>query len=60
LDNAEDLALIKKYTYALNDFINNIFNHKMVFLADAKFEFGRNQYGRIMLADELSPDGIRL
>jgi phosphoribosylaminoimidazole-succinocarboxamide synthase len=56
----ESLDLIKSYTLAINDFLVKCFDRKMVHLADAKFEFGRNQHGRIMLADELSPDGMRL
>src|SRR3546814_1230067 len=46
-----------------NDFLCGLFAGVGIRLVDFKLEFGRiwdNDYGRIILADEISPDGCRL
>jgi phosphoribosylaminoimidazole-succinocarboxamide synthase len=47
----------------VNDFLCGLFAGVGIRLVDFKLEFGRvwdNDYGRIILADEISPDGCRL
>jgi phosphoribosylaminoimidazole-succinocarboxamide synthase len=47
----------------INDFMSGMFAGIGIKLVDFKLEFGRvwdNDYSRIILADEISPDGCRL
>ena len=47
----------------INDFLSGLFAGIGIRLVDFKLEFGRiweNDYARIILADEISPDGCRL
>jgi phosphoribosylaminoimidazole-succinocarboxamide synthase len=47
----------------INDFLSGLFAAVGIRLVDFKLEFGRlweNDYSRIILADEISPDGCRL
>jgi phosphoribosylaminoimidazole-succinocarboxamide synthase len=47
----------------INDFMSGLFAGIGIRLVDFKLEFGRiweNDYARIILADEISPDGCRL
>jgi phosphoribosylaminoimidazole-succinocarboxamide synthase len=47
----------------VNDFLSGLFAGIGIRLVDFKLEFGRiwdNDYARIILADEISPDGCRL
>jgi phosphoribosylaminoimidazole-succinocarboxamide synthase len=47
----------------VNDFLCGLFAAIGIRLVDFKLEFGRiweNEYSRIILADEISPDGCRL
>jgi phosphoribosylaminoimidazole-succinocarboxamide synthase len=48
----------------VNDFLSGLFAGIGIRLVDFKLEFGRifdeNGYARIILADEISPDGCRL
>ena len=47
----------------VNDFLCGLFAGIGIRLVDFKLEFGRiweNEYSRIILADEISPDGCRL
>ncbi len=47
----------------INDFMAGMFAGIGIRLVDFKLEFGRlweNDYARIILADEISPDGCRL
>jgi phosphoribosylaminoimidazole-succinocarboxamide synthase len=47
----------------INDFLCGLFAGIGIRLVDFKLEFGRlweNDYARIILADEISPDGCRL
>lgn len=57
LHDMADLAL------RVNDFMSGLFAGIGIRLVDFKLEFGRiwdNDYSRIILADEISPDGCRL
>lgn len=55
----EDLAAIKKYTFAINGVLTEFFKALKIQLIDFKLEFGRYK-GKIILADEISPDTCRL
>lgn len=52
----EMFALTKK----INDILTDIFDKEGIILVDFKIEFGKNNKGQILLADEISPDTARL
>ncbi len=56
----EELAVIERYAFAVNDFLKNFWQERGVTLVDFKLEFGRLADGTIVLADEISPDTCRL
>ncbi len=56
----EEIELIKKYSFAVNDYLKKFWSECGVTLVDFKLEFGRLSDGTIVLADEISPDTCRL
>lgn len=60
LASADDLAYIKAETRKINDFLKNLFAQIGLRLVDFKLEFGYDKDGKILLADEFSPDNCRL
>lgn len=59
----QDLDDIVNLTIRVNDFLSGLFLGVGIKLVDFKVEFGRlweNDYMRIVLADEISPDSCRL
>ena len=56
----EELAVIERYAFAVNDFLKTFWQECGVTLVDFKLEFGRLADGTIVLADEISPDTCRL
>ena len=56
----EDLELIEKLTLSINKILKDFFLNINLDLVDFKLEFGKNQHGEIVLADEFSPDNCRL
>ena len=59
----QDLDDIVNLTIRINDFLSGLFLGAGIKLVDFKLEFGRlweNDYMRIVLADEISPDSCRL
>ena len=56
----DELIFIKELTYKINLLLLKFFSNIKIKLVDFKLEFGRNQYGKIVLADEFSPDNCRL
>ncbi len=59
----EELHDIADMAIRINDFMAGLFAGIGIRLVDFKLEFGRvweNDYARIILADEISPDGCRL
>ncbi|GAA4066658.1 phosphoribosylaminoimidazolesuccinocarboxamide synthase [Amphibacillus indicireducens] len=56
----EEIELIKGYALKINQLLRPYFEQIDVQLVDFKLEFGRNQNGEIILADEISPDTCRL
>ena len=55
----EEIAIIKKYAFKVNEILKRIFLDVNLKLIDFKIEFGRF-HGDIILADEISPDTCRL
>ena len=60
LATPEEIDLIKKYSFAVNDVLKAFWAECGVTLVDFKLEFGRLDDGTIVLADEISPDTCRL
>lgn len=55
----EEIETIKKYAFKVNDVLKAYFLQADMKLIDFKIEFGRH-HGKIILADEVSPDTCRL
>ena len=60
LATREEIDLIKKYSFAVNDVLKAFWRECGVTLVDFKLEFGKTVDGTIVLADEISPDTCRL
>ena len=60
LATREEIDLIKKYSFAVNDVLKAFWAECGVTLVDFKLEFGKTSDGTIVLADEISPDTCRL
>jgi len=61
--NQDEMHDIADLAIRINDFLSGVFAGVGIKLVDFKMEFGRlweNDYSRIILADEISPDGCRL
>jgi phosphoribosylaminoimidazole-succinocarboxamide synthase len=58
LANAEELAKMKSQALRINDILQKFFRAINIKLVDFKLEFGRF-HGKIILADEISPDTCR-
>lgn len=56
----EELAEIKSQTKRINDVLQAFFLKAGLILVDFKIEFGKTKEGKIILADEISPDTCRL
>lgn len=55
----EQVALMKKLAFQVNDVLKALFFNADMLLVDYKLEFGVYQ-GRVVLGDEFTPDGCRL
>ena len=55
----EELDLIAKYSFMVNDFLRDYLKDVNIELIDFKLEFGKTSDGTIILADEISPDTCR-
>ena len=55
----EELETIKDYALRVNSYLRDFFSSIGIDLVDFKLEFGRTPDGRIVLADEISPDTCR-
>lgn len=60
LCSPQEVATIKAMTLAINESLKDYFNQLEILLVDFKLEFGKDQEGTILLADEISPDTCRL
>jgi phosphoribosylaminoimidazole-succinocarboxamide synthase len=55
----KELDTIKRYSFRINTLLGKFFDERNLILVDFKLEFGRYK-GKIILADEISPDTCRL
>ena len=60
LATPEEINLIEKYSFRINEILKKFWNGCGVTLVNFKLEFGRLADGTIVLADEISPDTCRL
>jgi phosphoribosylaminoimidazole-succinocarboxamide synthase len=60
LATQEELDTIDSLTFKINDLLKEYFKGVGIELVDFKLEFGRTTDGKIILADEISPDTCRL
>lgn len=56
----DELKQIYDTTSKINDLLRKIFDEEGITLVDFKIEFGKNNKGEILLADEITPDTCRL
>ncbi len=56
----EQLTLITDYAFKINEILKEYFLSKKIRLIDVKLEFGKTKDGKVVLADEISPDTCRL
>ncbi|MDD2979077.1 MAG: phosphoribosylaminoimidazolesuccinocarboxamide synthase [Hespellia sp.] len=56
----EEIDTIKNYTKKINEILKAYFLQADMKLIDFKIEFGKDSSGKIILADEVSPDTCRL
>ncbi|WP_313530076.1 phosphoribosylaminoimidazolesuccinocarboxamide synthase [Anaerotignum sp.] len=55
----EELDLIAKYSFKINEVLGSYLKDANIELIDFKLEFGKTADGQIVLADEISPDTCR-
>ncbi|AMJ41921.1 phosphoribosylaminoimidazolesuccinocarboxamide synthase [Anaerotignum propionicum] len=55
----EEIDLIAKYSFKINEILSNYLKDANIELIDFKLEFGKTADGQIVLADEISPDTCR-
>ncbi|MGM0899072.1 MAG: phosphoribosylaminoimidazolesuccinocarboxamide synthase [Bacillota bacterium] len=60
LATEQEVAVLKDKARKINDVLIGFFQEIGVDLVDFKIEFGRDENGEILLADEISPDTCRL
>ena len=56
----EQIIQMKELTYKVNTILRELFINSNLILVDFKVEFGVSAEGKILLADEFTPDGCRL
>lgn len=56
----EELYIIKEQALIINTLLQKLFSNINLVLVDFKIEFGKDKNGKIILADEISPDTCRL
>lgn len=55
----EEIDLIAKYSFKINEILSNYLKAANIELIDFKLEFGKTADGQLVLADEISPDTCR-
>ncbi|MBR6014302.1 MAG: phosphoribosylaminoimidazolesuccinocarboxamide synthase [Selenomonadaceae bacterium] len=55
----EELDEIEKISFKVNEVLKDFLSKRNIDLIDFKLEFGRDENGKIILADEISPDNCR-
>ncbi len=59
LAKIDELNQMEHIAFAANTILRDLLKAKNVDLIDFKLEFGRGDYGEVILADEISPDNCR-
>jgi len=59
LATKEDVAIMRKYAFKINDLLIAYLKKVGITLVDFKIEFGKTKDGTLILADEISPDTCR-
>lgn len=54
-----EIREMEKMAFKVNEILKEYFKEKGILLVDFKLEFGKNEKGEIVLADEISPDTCR-
>ena len=60
VDDRKELDILRDYGRKINSFLQQFFDKIGLILVDFKVEFGKDQDGNIILADEITPDSCRL
>ena len=60
VSSREELDLLREYALKVNKFLSEFFDKVGLTLVDFKIEFGKDENGKILLADEITPDSCRL
>ena len=60
LATENELATLRYYCLLINHYLKELFLKGNLELVDFKLEFGKNTEGKIVLADEITPDTMRL
>lgn len=60
VESQSDLELLKSHARGINGILKGFFDKRDLKLVDFKLEFGKDSGGNIILADEISPDSMRL
>ena len=60
VDSKKELDLLREYGLKINKFLSEFFDKVGLTLVDFKIEFGKDENGKILLADEITPDSCRL
>jgi len=60
LAKREQLDFLRSVTLSVNYYLQELFKQSNLVLVDFKLEFGRTEKGYIVLADEISPDTMRI
>ena len=60
LANLDDVREMKEIALKVNKVLKDFFAAKNIILVDFKLEFGKTAEGKLVLADEISPDSCRL
>ncbi|MFA0889040.1 MAG: phosphoribosylaminoimidazolesuccinocarboxamide synthase [Synergistales bacterium] len=55
----DEIDAMKEKSLAVNEVLRDLFIGKGIVLVDFKLEFGRDSNGKVLLADEISPDTCR-
>ena len=58
--NKDQIEKMKELTYKVNTVLKELFINSNLILVDFKVEFGVCSHGKVLLADEFTPDGCRL
>jgi len=60
VNDRKELDLLRNYGKKVNEFLIKFFDKIGLILVDFKIEFGKDNKGNIILADEITPDSCRL